>query len=187
MHTRVKLLEGMQIKTILKLLGGIQSNYWEGYIIISPHHPGFRHPFLQYGTPQFLLRSTVRLFCNGTGTLRWYGTLQKLNWSTVRWYSTIQSARYVVRKFWTYRTVLPSLATGNQFWKKNEKVVLLIAAFLSWMLWIVRLFSVLRLSRILVFDNFRMANFTSAWIVMLGRGVFRVGAFGPCPPFGSPG
>ena len=28
MHTRVKLLEGMQMKTILKLLGGIQSNYW---------------------------------------------------------------------------------------------------------------------------------------------------------------
>ena len=22
---------------------------------------------------------TVRLFCNGTGTVRWYGTLQKLN------------------------------------------------------------------------------------------------------------
>ena len=30
MHTRVKLLEGMQMKTILKLLGEIQSNYWEG-------------------------------------------------------------------------------------------------------------------------------------------------------------
>ena len=27
MQTRVKLLEGMQMKTILKLLGGIQSNY----------------------------------------------------------------------------------------------------------------------------------------------------------------
>ena len=34
---------------------------------------------LKYGTAQFLLRSTVRLFCNGTGTVRWYGTLQKLN------------------------------------------------------------------------------------------------------------
>ena len=26
---------------------------------------------VRYGTPQFLLRSTVRLFCNGTGTVRW--------------------------------------------------------------------------------------------------------------------
>ena len=33
----------------------------------------------QYGKPQFLLRSTVRRFCNGTGTLRWYGAFQKLN------------------------------------------------------------------------------------------------------------
>ena len=39
MHTRVKLLEGMQMKAILKLLGGIQSNYWGGYIPPSP--PGF--------------------------------------------------------------------------------------------------------------------------------------------------
>ena len=30
MHARVKLLEGMQMKTILKLLGGIQSNYCWG-------------------------------------------------------------------------------------------------------------------------------------------------------------
>ena len=28
MHTKVKLLEGMQMNTILKLLGGIPSNYW---------------------------------------------------------------------------------------------------------------------------------------------------------------
>ena len=28
MHTEVKLLEGMQMNTILKLLGGILSNYW---------------------------------------------------------------------------------------------------------------------------------------------------------------
>ena len=41
MHTRVKLLEGMQMKTILKLFGGIQSNYWGEYI-----PPGFRHPWL---------------------------------------------------------------------------------------------------------------------------------------------
>ena len=27
-----------------------------------------------YGTPQFLLRSTVRFFRNGMSTLRWYGT-----------------------------------------------------------------------------------------------------------------
>ena len=26
----------------------------------------------RYSTPQFLLRSTVRLSCNGTGTVRWY-------------------------------------------------------------------------------------------------------------------
>ena len=39
----------------------------------------------QYGTPKFLLRSTVR------------------------WYGTVQGSRYVVRKFGTYRTVLPSL------------------------------------------------------------------------------
>ena len=63
----------------------------------------------RYGTPQFLLRSTVRSFCNGTDTVRWYGTLQKLNWSTLRWYGTAQGARYVIRKFLTYRTVLPSL------------------------------------------------------------------------------
>ena len=29
----------------------------------------------RYGTPQFLLRSTVRFFCNGTGTVRWYALL----------------------------------------------------------------------------------------------------------------
>ena len=37
----------------------------------------------KYGTPEFLRRSTVRgtvrFFCNGTRTVRWYGTLQKLN------------------------------------------------------------------------------------------------------------
>ena len=32
MHTRVNVLEGMQMKTILKMLGGIQSNYWGGNI-----------------------------------------------------------------------------------------------------------------------------------------------------------
>ena len=42
MHTRVKLLEGMQMKTLIKLLGGIQSNYWGD---VSP--PGFRHPRLK--------------------------------------------------------------------------------------------------------------------------------------------
>ena len=59
-----------------------------------------RYTVRKYGTPQFLLRSTVRwymvrLFCNGTGTVCWYGM--------------VQGARYVVRKFCTYRTVLPSL------------------------------------------------------------------------------
>ena len=42
MHTRVKLLEGMQIKTIIKILGCIQSNYWGEYIP-HPPPPGFRH------------------------------------------------------------------------------------------------------------------------------------------------
>ena len=35
-----KLLGGMQMWTFLKLLGGIQPNYWEGYI-----PPLFRHPW----------------------------------------------------------------------------------------------------------------------------------------------
>ena len=52
----------------------------------------------RYSTPQFLVRSTVRLFCNGASTVRWYGTLQKLNGSTVRWYGTVQGARYVARQ-----------------------------------------------------------------------------------------
>ena len=39
-ESKVKLLEGMQMKTILKLLGGIPSNYWGD---ISPHPPLFRH------------------------------------------------------------------------------------------------------------------------------------------------
>ena len=39
MHIRVKLLGGMQMKTILKLLEVIQSNY-------SPIPPGFRRPCL---------------------------------------------------------------------------------------------------------------------------------------------
>ena len=42
MHIRVKLLEKMQMKTILKLLGELQSNYWGG--IYPPIPPGFRHP-----------------------------------------------------------------------------------------------------------------------------------------------
>ena len=45
MHTRVKLLEGMHIKTILKLLGGDTVKLLRGYI---PHRPGFRHPWLKY-------------------------------------------------------------------------------------------------------------------------------------------
>ena len=42
MYFGVKLLEGMQIKTILKLLGGIQSNYCGGYIL--PSAPKFGTP-----------------------------------------------------------------------------------------------------------------------------------------------
>ena len=38
---------------------------------------------VRYGTPQFLQKvryaGTVRIVCDGTGTVRWYGTLQKLN------------------------------------------------------------------------------------------------------------
>ena len=41
MHTRVKLLEGMQMKTILKLWGGY-SQIIGG--IYPPILPGFRHP-----------------------------------------------------------------------------------------------------------------------------------------------
>ena len=43
------------------------------------------------------------------------GMVRFKNWTkvryagTVRWYGTVQGARYVVRKFWTYRTVLPPL------------------------------------------------------------------------------
>ena len=41
MHTRVKLLEGMQMKTVLKFWGGY-SQIIGGYIL-----PGFRHPWLR--------------------------------------------------------------------------------------------------------------------------------------------
>ena len=36
MHTKVKFIGGMQMQTILKLLGGIHSHYWGN---ISPIHP----------------------------------------------------------------------------------------------------------------------------------------------------
>ena len=43
----------------------------------TPNVLGTRMP-VRYGTPQFLLRSTVRWYgtfcCSGTGTVRWYGT-----------------------------------------------------------------------------------------------------------------
>ena len=52
MHTRVKLLERMQMKTILKLLGGIQSNYWGN---ISPHPPGFGTPKSKLCRPNSML------------------------------------------------------------------------------------------------------------------------------------
>ena len=57
----------------------------------------------------------VCLFCNGTGVVCWYGTLQKLNWRTVRWYGTVQGAKYVIRQFWTYRSALPSLIAAFAF------------------------------------------------------------------------
>ena len=41
LHTRLKLLEGMQMKTILKLLGGYSLIIGGIY---PPHPPGFRHP-----------------------------------------------------------------------------------------------------------------------------------------------
>ena len=42
---------------------------------------------VRYGTPRFLLRGTVRFFCNGTGTVRRYGTLVCNGTGTVRWYA----------------------------------------------------------------------------------------------------
>ena len=43
MDPRVKLLEGLQVKTIFKLFGGIQSNYWGEYI---PHSPRVSAPLV---------------------------------------------------------------------------------------------------------------------------------------------
>ena len=48
-HTRVKLLEGMQMKIILKLLGGIPSNYWGGYY--TPHPPRVSAPLIWVQPP----------------------------------------------------------------------------------------------------------------------------------------
>ena len=39
MHTKSQIIGGMQMQTILKLLGGIQSNYWENISPI-PDPPG---------------------------------------------------------------------------------------------------------------------------------------------------
>ena len=52
MHTRVKLLERMQMKTILKLMGDIQSNYWGD---IFPHPPLVSAP-LRTSVPYFLAK-----------------------------------------------------------------------------------------------------------------------------------
>ena len=57
MHIRVKLLEEMQIKTILKLLGGIQSNYWGD---ISPPSPLVSAPL----APKINLVSKFRFHLN---------------------------------------------------------------------------------------------------------------------------
>ena len=52
MHTRVKLLEGMQMKTILTLLGGYSQIYWGD---ISPHPPRVSAPLLKW----ILLKRTL--------------------------------------------------------------------------------------------------------------------------------
>ena len=52
--------------------------------VASSQKQGWQYgTYVRYGTPQFLLRSTVRFFCNGTGTVRLFlkGT------GTVRWYA----------------------------------------------------------------------------------------------------
>ena len=60
---RVKLLEGLQMKTIFKLLGGIQSNYWGNISPIPPPPPpGF-------GTPVWL---TANLFLHLTNFVYFY-------------------------------------------------------------------------------------------------------------------
>ena len=43
MHTEVKFLEGMPMKTIIKLLGEYSEIIWG---ICPPIPPGFRHPWL---------------------------------------------------------------------------------------------------------------------------------------------
>ena len=65
---------------------------------------------VQYGTAQFFQKSTVRWY--GTPFLLWYGTLVRYASKIELKYGTVQGARYVVRKFLTYRTVLPSLASS---------------------------------------------------------------------------
>ena len=57
MNTRVKLLGGMQMWTMLKLLRGIQPNYWGD---ISPHPPLFRHPWVQQIKPAGVSRPQDR-------------------------------------------------------------------------------------------------------------------------------
>ena len=58
---------------------------------------------------------TVRyasIFDKKYGTLVRYASKIELKYVTL--YGTVEDARYVVRKFWAYRTVLPSLATGKE-------------------------------------------------------------------------
>ena len=52
MHTRVKLLEGMQMKTILKLLGGDTVKLLGG--IYPPSPPGFGTPYFGIVTGESL-------------------------------------------------------------------------------------------------------------------------------------
>ena len=43
--------------------------------MLNTHNQGWQYGKVRWnGTPQFLLRSTVRFFCNGAGTVRWCGT-----------------------------------------------------------------------------------------------------------------
>ena len=61
---------------------------WLNFFKTSPSRMAVRYGTVRwYGTPQFLLRGTVRFFCNGTGTVRRYGTLVCNGTGTIRWYA----------------------------------------------------------------------------------------------------
>ena len=75
---------------------------------------------VRYVTLQFLLRGTVRWY--GTPFLEWYGygTLVRYASKIELKYGTVQGARYVVRKFRTYRTVLPSLVASKKSCRRRS-------------------------------------------------------------------